>query len=237
MGKDKLKRFEENKSFCCLYQPEFEEVFHTDYKIKGLWHKEHFANQRDIVLELGCGRGEYTIALARKYPHKSFIGVDIKGARLWRGAKTATDEQMDNAAFVRCRIEFIESVFAQDEVSEVWITFPDPQIKRDNKRLTSAGFLQRYRTFLKDGGVVHLKTDSPFLYNYTLELVKQNSLELLEANEDIYGSGRADELLSVKTRYESQFLSMGMKITYLSFCLRRDGALKEPDWDSEQFER
>lgn len=237
MGKDKIKRFEENKSFDCLYQPQFEEVFGSTYFMKGKWHSHRFKNDNPLVLELGCGRGEYTVALARKFPNKNFIGVDIKGARMWRGAKTATEEAIQNAAFARCRIEFIESVFAAQEVSEIWITFPDPQMKKYTRRLTSTPFLERYRNFLKDGGIVHLKTDSAFLHNYTLELVKQNNLELLEANNDIYGTGRACELLSIKTRYESQFLEQGIKITYLSFRLKREAVLSEPEWDSDLYER
>jgi tRNA (guanine-N7-)-methyltransferase len=219
MGKDKLKRFEENKSFRCLYQPEFEEVFRKDHFMKGKWNSDHFKNSNPIVLELGCGRGEYTVALARREPLKNFIGVDIKGARMWRGAKTATEEGLLNAAFLRCRIEFIEWAFAPGEVSEIWITFPDPQIKSENKRLTSPAFIERYKKFLLPGGVIRLKTDSSFLYEYTLDLVSsRDDLLLLEANDDIYGSGRADEILSVKTRYESQFLAQGYKIHLLEFA-------------------
>lgn len=228
MGKDKFKRFQENETFKCLYQPDFEEVFRVDHNMKGRWHKEHFGNSNPIVLELGCGRGEYTVELAKKYPGKNFIGVDIKGARMWRGAKTATEESIGNAAFLRTRIEFTESVFKKDEVSEIWITFPDPQIKKSSKRLTSSYFLERYKSYLIDGGIIHLKTDSNFLHNYTLELVRHNSLELIEANNDIYGSGRADELLSIKTTYEKMFLKEGIKITYLSFRLKREANLTEP---------
>lgn len=219
MGKDKFKRFEENKSFTCLYQPDFKEVFGEDYIMKGRWNSHHFKNENPIVLELGCGRGEYTVALAKRYCNKNFIGVDIKGARMWRGAKSATEEKIENAAFLRTRIEFSNSCFSKDEVSEIWITFPDPQIKRENKRLTSPVFLERYRGFLKERGIIHLKTDSAFLHEYTLDVIKQNRLELIEANNDIYGTGRADELLSIQTRYESLFLSQGVKITYLSFII------------------
>jgi Predicted S-adenosylmethionine-dependent methyltransferase len=217
MGKDKLKRFEENKQFECLYQPEFEEIFGCEYRMKGRWSADHFKNNNPIVLELGCGRGEYTVEMARNFAEKNFIGVDIKGARMWRGAKSATEEHLSNAAFMRCRIEFAESVFGTEEVSEIWITFPDPQLKKSSKRLTSSFYLNRYRSFLKKGGIIHLKTDSLFLHEYTLELVKHNNLELIEACNDIYGSGRADLLLSIKTHYEKQFLSLGMPITYLAF--------------------
>lgn len=234
MGKDKLKRFEENKSFECLHQPEFSDVFNGDCNMKGNWNTIQFKNNNPVVLELGCGRGEYTVELARRFPYKNFIGVDIKGARMWRGAKTVTEESIPNGAFLRCRIEFAQSAFDCDEVSEIWITFPDPQKKKSSKRLTSSYFLERYRKFLRDEGVVHLKTDSRFLHQYTLELIKHNKLELIEANDDIYGTGRADALLSVKTRYESEFMSQGMKITYLSFKLRKAGKLAEPEWDPEE---
>ena len=227
MGKDKLKRFEENKRFDCLYQPEFDELFRNDYKVKGRWNTEHFRNNNPIVLELGCGRGEYTVEMARSFPDKNFIGVDIKGARMWRGAKSVTEESLLNAAFVRCRIEFAESVFGAEEISEIWITFPDPQPKKSNKRLTSSFYLNRYGNFLKRGGIIHLKTDSAFLHEYTLELIRHNNLELIEACNDIYGTNRADRLLSIKTHYEKQFLSQGIPITYLAFKLG-DMLLEEP---------
>ena len=227
MGKDKLKRFEENKQFTSLYQPELEEVFRKDYHMKGQWGAGHFKNSNSIVLELGCGRGEYTVEMAKSFPEKNFIGVDIKGARMWRGAKSVTEESIGNAAFVRCRIEFAESVFAPEEVSEIWITFPDPQMKRDNKRLTSSFYLNRYRNFLERGATIHLKTDSAFLHEYTLALIKHNNLELIEACNDIYGTGRADKLLSIKTHYEKQFLSQGIPITYLAFKIG-DTPLSEP---------
>ncbi len=231
MGKDKLKRFRENETFECLYQPSFDEVFGKDYNMKGRWNSHHFANDNPLVLELGCGRGEYTVAMAKMFPSKNFIGVDIKGARMWRGAKSVTDQQLINAAFLRCRIEFTPQTFCPNEVSEIWITFPDPQPKKAGKRLTSSHYLNRYRNFTKDAAVIHLKTDSLLLHKYTLELVKHNSLEIIEANDDIYGSGRADELLSVRTHYENQFLSKGIKITYLSFVLNKEKLLTEPQFD------
>lgn len=237
MGKNKHKRFKENETFSCLYQPLHQEVFGVDYIMKGRWNSHHFKNNNPIVLELGCGRGEYTVAMSRANPSKNFIGMDIKGARLWRGAKTVEEESLSNAAFLRSRIEFINSSFANDEISEIWITFPDPQIKRDKKRLTSTGFLELYSKFLISDGIIHLKTDSPFLYNYTLELVKQNNLELIEANSDIYGSGRSDNLLSIKTHYESIFLSQGIEITYLAFKLKKGCKLTEPVWNPEEYSR
>lgn len=237
MGKDKLRRFAENETFECMFQPEFEEVFNNNYKLKGLWHERVFRNNNPLVLELGCGRGEYTVALGRAFPDTNFMGIDIKGARMWRGAKSATEESLKNVAFTRCRIEFIESLFAPEEVSEIWITFADPQLKRDNKRLTGVLFLNRYMKFLKDGGVIHLKTDSRFLHEYTLALATQNNLEIIEINKDIYGTGRADEILSIKTHYESNYLSQGIPITYLSFRLKKGAKLVEPLWDRELYPR
>jgi len=234
MGKDKLKRFAENENFKCLFQPALDEVFRKDYYIKGKWHTEFFRNSNPIVLELGCGRGEYTIELARKYPDINFIGIDIKGARLWRGAKSATEESLPNVAFVRCRIEFIEWLFGPCEVNEIWITFADPQINRENKRLTGTRFMNRYRSFLVPDGLIHLKTDSLFLYNYTLAMAELNGLEILEAEKDIYGSGRVDEKLSIKTHYEVGYLLKGVAITYMEFRLCQKGELKEPDKDSYQ---
>ncbi|OFY39820.1 MAG: tRNA (guanosine(46)-N7)-methyltransferase TrmB [Bacteroidetes bacterium GWF2_40_14] len=232
MGKDKLKRFAENESFKCLFQPDFDDVFRKDYMLKGRWHSDVFKNDNPIVLELGCGRGEYTVEMGRKYPEINFIGIDIKGARLWRGAKSATEESLPNVAFVRCRIEFIEWLFGPGEVSEIWITFADPQINRDNKRLTGTLFLERYRKFLIPDGIIHLKTDSLYLHNYTVAMAKLNHLEITEENKDIYGSGRADELLSIKTHYEENYLSMGVAITYLTFKLSSYNKLIEPEKDS-----
>ncbi len=231
MGKDKLRKFKENESFSLLHQPVFDSIFHKDFHLKGRWRENFFHNDRPIVLELGCGKGEYTVALARKYPEKNFIGVDIKGARLWRGAKTATEEQLPNVSFVRTRIDFIASFFAPGEVDEIWITFPDPQPNNYRKRLTSTMFLHRYRQFLKPGGIVQLKTDSQALHTYTKALVACNSLPLIEANNDIYGTGRADELLSIKTHYEQLFLKQGLPITYIKFLIDGNMPLAEPDTD------
>ena len=223
MGKDKIKRFAENATFRCVVQPEFEEVFRKDYALKGHWHDTFFKNPNPIVLELGCGRGEYTVALAKRFPEKNFIGVDIKGARLWRGAKTATEEEMENVAFLRTRIEFIESFFAPDEVDEIWITFPDPQLRKNRikKRLTSPQFLEMYARFLREGGKIHLKTDSRPLHDYTKQLAELNHLAIEAANADIYGTGFADEVLSIRTTYEQRFLQEGLPITYLRFRLEQ----------------
>jgi len=236
-GKDKLRKFTENKTFTCLYQPALDDIFEKDYEHKGKWSKNVFGNDNPIILELGCGKGEYAIALSQKFPDKNFIGVDIKGARLWKGAKFAHENKLTNVAFIRTRIDFITSFFAKNEISEIWITFADPQLKRDRKRLTGVMFLNRYKEFLKENGVINLKTDSRFLHEYTLALAKQNNLTILEVNNDIYGSNYADEILSIKTFYESQFLEQGIDITYLKFCLDNSFPLKEPEWEKEKYSR
>lgn len=220
-GKDKIRKFRENLTFECLIQPTTEEVLGKDHPIKGHWHEKVFKNQNPIVLELGCGKGEYTIALSQRYPDKNFIGVDIKGARLWKGAKYATDNVLPNVAFLRTRIEFITSLFAENEVSEIWVTFADPQPNKPKKRLTSHQFLAKYKTFLKPDGIIHLKTDSILLHESTLEVIREGGHKLLEANNDIYApeSHVAEEITSIKTFYESQFLAKGMPITYLKFVL------------------
>ncbi len=222
-GKDKLRKFRENETFENLLQPTTAEVFQKDHPIKGKWGEKMFGNNNPIILELGCGKGEYTIALAEKYPENNYIGVDIKGARLWKGAKYATENSLKNVAFLRTRIEFIDSIFAQGEVSEIWLTFSDPQPNKPRKRLSSPLFLERYSHILKEDGIIHLKTDSQLLHEYTVEIVQQEQHTLLEANNDIYGSGRAkdDDILSVKTFYEKQFLAKGMPITYAKWKLRK----------------
>lgn len=187
MGKDKLRKFKENETFTCLVQPRTDEVLGKDHPLKGHWGEKMFGNDRPIVVELGCGKGEYTIDLALRNPGCNYIGVDIKGARLWKGAKYATEHSLPNVAFLRTRIEFIESLFAPEEVSEIWITFADPQIGREKKRLTSPLFLSRYRNFLKKRGIVHLKTDSRYLHEYTRAIAEQNGLEILACTSDLYG--------------------------------------------------
>lgn len=229
MGKNKHLRFRENETFALLHQPAFEAIFRRDFHLKGAWHEKVFHNHNPIVLELGCGKGEYTVTLAEKFPSKNFIGVDIKGARLWRGAKTATEQQLQNVNFIRTRIDFIESFFAPNEIDEIWITFPDPQPKVARRRLTSPLFLTRYRNFLKPEGCINLKTDSQMLHAYTKALVLHNRFTLLEAGADIYSTGITDEILSIKTHYEKLFLQKGMPITYLKFCIDGAAAIEEPN--------
>lgn len=221
MGKDKLRKFQENESFANVIQPEFEDIFRKDHVFKGSWHRNFWENNNPITLELGCGKGEYTVNLAKFSPEKNFMGIDIKGARFWRGAKTANEQGITNVGFLRTRIEFITSFFAKDEVDEIWITFPDPQLKtrRAKKRLTAAGFLNSYQTFLKPEGIIHLKTDSRELHDYTLALLQFNNIVPIVAEADLYASSIVDPVLSIKTHYESLFLAEGKKITYLKFTL------------------
>ncbi|MFI3277274.1 MAG: tRNA (guanosine(46)-N7)-methyltransferase TrmB [Rikenellaceae bacterium] len=238
MGKDKLRRFAENLTFECFVQPEFEDIFHKHHPLRGVWREKFFRNNNPIVLELGCGKGEYTVALAQADPSRNYIGVDIKGARMWRGAKDATEMGMTNVGFLRTRIEFINSFFAEGEVDEIWITFPDPQLKsrRAKKRLTAPPFLESYSRFLKADGVINLKTDSQHLYNYTAEVVRRFELPLIQSNSDIYGSGFADATLSIKTAYESDFLSRGLPITYTQFSLVGKSQFDHFEWEGDNKE-
>lgn len=230
MGKGKLKRFEENDQFSHVIQPLTSEVLNADYPLKGKWKSEYFKSEHPLVLELGCGKGEYTIGMSRAFPDKNFIGIDIKGARLWRGAKTIAEEGIPNAAFIRTRIEFIKSLFGEAEINEIWITFPDPQLKirRAKKRLTSSGFLENYRQFLHPEGIVHLKTDSKELYDYTLALLQQNRFEILDATDNLYASHSGNPILEIKTHYEELFTKEGKTITYLRFRLNHANPIIEP---------
>jgi len=216
-----LSRFRELENLERVFQPPFEEVFRRDHNLKGKWCQDVFGNDRALILELGCGKGEYTVGLARIYPHQNYMGLDIKGARIWTGAKTAQAEGLSNVAFLRTRIDFVNSFFARDEVSEIWITFPDPQEKRRRlkKRLPGAHFLNKYRAFLKDGGRIHLKTDNLQLYQDTLEMILYNGLEIEHSSTDVYSEGWNDERVSIKTYYEKRFLGEGIKINYLCFKL------------------
>ncbi len=216
-----------------VIESEFEDVFNKDHHLKGRWKQDYFKNNHTLVLELGCGKGEYTVGLARLYPDKNFIGIDIKGARMHKGATEALDEGLTNAAFLRTRIEFIQSFFGVDEVDEIWLTFPDPQMKKSTKRLTSSYFLKRYREFLSPTSVIHLKTDSQFLYEYTLELVKLNNLTIKVNCNDLYHSDYVDSILSLQTYYESKWLAKGIPIKYLKFYMGEEKSWKEPDKNFE----
>ena len=229
MPKNKLRRFADMATYPNVIAPKFDEVFRTDFRLKGRWKDEVFGNDRPLVLELGCGKGEYTVALARKYPEKNFLGMDIKGSRMWVGATDALQNRLTNVAFLRTRIEFITSCFAPGEVSEIWITFPDPQPQesRVNKRLTSARFLQSYREILQTEGIIHLKTDSQSLFEYTCKIAELNQLHVHVCTCDLYQSGIADDILSVHTYYEKIFMDQGFTIKYLKFSIPEDIPLIE----------
>lgn len=220
MGKNKLARFAENETFANLFQLTYEQVTKEGFALKGKWNENFFKNDNPIVLELGCGKGEYTVGLAKKYPNKNFIGIDIKGARLWRGCKTSNEDKMTNVAFVRTHIQMIESYFAENEVSEIWITFPDPQLKKPNKRLTCERFLSLYKNILKSEGIVHLKTDSQELYEFTKdEVLIPTKREILYNTNDLYNSDFKEDVIEIQTFYEAMYLKIGKPITYLKFKL------------------
>ena len=236
MGKDKLKRFRALETIERVFQPDFDEVYNKDYQLKGKWKQEVYGNEKHLVLELGCGAGEYTVGLARLYPHKNFLGLDIKGARIWKGAVIAQRDNLENVSFLRTRIDFISSFFAKDEVDELWITFPDPQERRRRrkKRLTGDIFLNMYRQFLIDGGFINLKTDNFGLYTYTLELAKYNNLEIEWHTDDLYQTGRSDETVSIQTFYEAKFRAEGKKINFIRFRLPSQREIKELPYDVEE---
>ena len=221
-SKNKLKRFRENETFSNVVQPTREEAVSGSFALKGNWRKQFFKNDNPIVLELGCGKGEYSVNLARKYPEKNFIGIDIKGARFWRGAKTALEEGLPNVGFLRTQIELVEYFFKENEIDEIWITFPDPQIKykRTKHRLTNALFLERYKKIVKPEGIIHLKTDSEFMHGYTLGLLHGLGHEVLYANHDVYtNEGSPEAVTSIQTFYESMYLEKDKPITYIQFKL------------------
>jgi tRNA (guanine-N7-)-methyltransferase len=220
-SKNKLKRFKENEMFKNVIQPTREEVV-TNFSQQGKWHS-FFGNNNPIVVELGCGKGEYTIALARKNPNRNYVGIDIKGARFWRGAKTAIEENLPNVAFVRTQIELVACIFAENEVAEIWITFPDPQIKyqRTKHRMTNSSFMKKYHHILNEEGIVNLKTDSEFMHGYTLGLLQGAGHEVLYANHTVYkNEGAPKEVTEVQTFYENQYLEVGKPITYIKFRLK-----------------
>lgn len=235
MGKNKLARWTELGSYDNVIQPEIADVAGKDHPIKGKWKKKLFKNENPIVLELGCGKGEYTIGLANKFPYNNFIGIDIKGARMWRGAKTAHELKLPNVAFLRTRIEFINSFFSTNEVNEIWITFPDPHPggRNSNKRLTSPWFLNSYRLFLKDQGLVHLKTDNSELYNFTKTVVSFNNLETIFSTADLY-LDNIDNIKSIRTHYEKIFLDAGLKINYISFKLDKKKIIQNASFKTKR---
>jgi tRNA (guanine-N7-)-methyltransferase len=233
VGKNKIRKWMEMESYRHVIQPEFSDVFKKDHALKGKWSSEFFCNSNPVVLELGCGKGEYTLNLAQIYPGKNFIGIDIKGSRIWSGAKTAIEIGLNNVAFIRTRIEFIESFFGTEEVDEIWLIFPDPQLKkrRNKKRLTSPRFLNAYREFLKFENVIHLKTDSKELYHYTKNLLEFNQLIILQSIDDLYATSLSNKTLSFKTYYEQEFLKQDKKITYLKFSLSNNKEIIDIGYD------
>jgi tRNA (guanine-N7-)-methyltransferase len=222
-SKNKLKRFKENETFTNVFQPTREEVVSDQFIHKGKWASGFFKNNNPIVVELGCGKGEYTIGLAEKDPNTNYIGIDIKGARFWRGAKTAVDSGLQNVAFVRTQIELVNHIFDNQEIDEIWITFPDPQIKykRTKHRMTNSEFLQLYKKILKPNGIVNLKTDSEFMHGYTLGLLHGEGHEVLYANHNVYkNEGAPSEVTSIQTFYENQYLQINKAITYIRFKIK-----------------
>lgn len=237
MGKGKLAKFADMEKYENVFQYPFSVIEQVPFEMKGRWREDYFHNDNPIVLELGCGKGEYAVGLAKKYPDKNFIGVDIKGARMWTGATQALNEGLKNVAFLRTNIEIIDRFFAADEVQEIWLTFSDPQMKNPRKRLTSTFFMERYRRFLVDGGMIHLKTDSNFLFTYTKYMVEHNKLPVEEMTTDLYHDNNLSpltvSLLSIRTYYEQMWLDRGLSIKYVKFQLPREGALEEPDVEIE----
>ena len=234
MGKGKLAKFADMETYTNVFQYPFSTYEAHPFTMQGRWREDYFHNQNPIVLELGCGKGEYAVELARNYPDKNFIGVDIKGARMWTGATQALNEGLKNVAFLRTNIEIIDRFFTQDEVQEIWLTFSDPQMKNPRKRLTSTYFMQRYRRFLVDGGMIHLKTDSNFLFTYTKYMVEKNQLPVDFCTEDLYHDERSEQnvepaTLSVQTYYEKMWMERGLNIRYMRWHLPQSVVLEEPD--------
>ena len=239
MSKNKLAKFAEMATYAHVVESPFQTPDTPYHPLRGRWHTEFFKNNNPIVLELGCGRGEYCVGLGRMFPDKNFIGVDIKGARMYTGATEAKEEGLTNVGFLRTHIEFIEKFFAPNEVAEIWLTFSDPQMRKATKRLTSTYFLHRYRHLLQDNGLVHLKTDSNFLYTYTSAMVEANQLSVLFQTDDLYHTLSAEEdaevreILGIRTYYEQQWIDRGLNIKYLKFRLPQEGSLVEPEIEIE----
>ncbi|NOR76680.1 MAG: tRNA (guanosine(46)-N7)-methyltransferase TrmB, partial [Draconibacterium sp.] len=235
MSKNKLAKFDEMETFEHVVQAPYNKIEKDNFYLKGNWAKDFFKNSNPIIVELGCGKGEYSVALAERNPNFNYIGVDIKGARLYNGAKESLEKGLNNVGFLRTNIEIIGQFFGEDEIAEIWLTFPDPQMKKTSKRLTSTTFMKKYKSFLKKDGIVHLKTDSNFQYTYTHSMVNLNKFEVVAETDNLYKSELLTETLQIKTFYETQWLSRGITIKYLSFKLA-DKEFAEPEIDIEKDE-
>jgi len=234
VGKNKLAKFAEMETFPHVFQVSSQTVRDgAKFDMKGKWNEVFFKNNHPIVLELGCGKGEYTVQLAQLFPKKNFIGVDIKGARLWTGAKESLQKKLTNVAFLRTNIEMIHYFFSENEVSEIWLTFPDPQMKKASKRLTATNFMHLYKQFLKSNGLIHLKTDSNFMFNYTSEMIRSNNFQVLLKTDNLYNSEQLNPILGIKTYYEKQWLGRGLTIKYIQFELENRTNYQEPDIEIE----
>lgn len=237
MGKNKLRKFAEMEQLPNVLQFPFGKLQADGFDMKGRWNEAFFGSSNPIVLELGCGRGEYTVGLAREFSDRNFIGIDIKGARMWTGAKEAHLTGLNNVCFLRTNIELLDQFFAPGEVAEIWITFPDPQMKKTRKRLTATNFLEMYRRILAPDGIINLKTDSPFLYEYTSRSVALNALPVVKQTADLYATPEGvNRILDIRTHYEKQWLARGMKIKYLAFRLPAEASLTEPEESDIEFD-
>ncbi len=233
MGKNKLQKFSDMDLYPHVFQYPFSVLQEKGFELKGKWNQDFFKNDNPIVLELGCGKGEYTVGLGKLFPEKNFIGIDIKGARMWTGAKQSHLDGMNNVAFLRTHIELVNHFFASGEVSEIWITFPDPQMSKVNKRMTSTRFMKLYRSILKENGLIHLKTDSNFMFTYTREMVNVNGFPILTQTDDLYQTEKENSILSIQTFYEQQWLDRGLSIKYIQFSLPNQENYLEPEVEIE----
>lgn len=234
MGKNKLSKFADLNTYEHVVQISYKKLLAEEFQYKGKWSEAFFGNSNPIILELGCGKGEYTVKLASHFPEYNFIGLDIKGARMWVGATQAKERGLNNVGFLRTNIENIRLFFAEKEVSEIWLTFPDPQMKKTRKRLTATNFIEKYRKLMVPNGIIHLKSDSNFMYRYTEAMVDENRFELIRKTDDLYHSELLDEVLSIQTYYERQWLDRGLSIKYLAFKLSHPDALREPEVEIEK---
>jgi tRNA (guanine-N7-)-methyltransferase len=234
VGKNKLSKFADLATYEHVVQISYSDLQAEEFSFKGKWSKAFFGNENPVILELGCGKGEYTVKLASLFPEFNFIGVDIKGSRMWKGATQAKDMGLKNVGFLRTNIENLRMFFAEGEVTEIWLTFPDPQMKKTRKRLTATNFIESYRRITIPNGIIHLKSDSNFMYRYTEAMVAENQFEVIRQTDDLYHSGILDEVLSIQTFYEKQWLDRDLSIKYLAFKLSHQNELREPEIEIEK---